>query len=139
MAERLQKCEMLPNSGERAAQIVTLKTVAPGDGADDRPKPRIMGVRDVRKQMMLDLVVETAGEPGSEPQGGREIGRRADLVHSPIVTFPNASKLHSGREVRELKDDRQEPAEDKMKEEERGERPHPWQNEKGRCDKKQEV
>ena len=57
---------MLLNGGECSTQIVALQTMALRDDPHDRPQPRIMGMRDVRKQMMFDLVVQAAGEPGGD-------------------------------------------------------------------------
>jgi hypothetical protein len=125
---------MLPNSGENPAQFMALQTLALGDGADDRSQARIVGVRHIREQMMFDLVVETASKPGGEPGGGCEVGGRADLVHSPIVTCANAIKLHARREMRDLEDNRQEPAQNEMKENESGGRPYERQDQEGRQD-----
>ena len=57
---------MLLNGGKRRSQIVALQTMSPRDSPDDRSQRGIMGVRDIRKQMMFDLVIETAGEPGRQ-------------------------------------------------------------------------
>jgi len=57
---------MLPQSGRKAAEIVAFQPVALGGGVDDRTQPRIMGVRHVREQVMLNLMVQAAGEPGRQ-------------------------------------------------------------------------
>ena len=63
-AELSQQNKMLPDSRKKATQIVALQALALGSRADDRPKSRIMGVRHVREQVMLNLVVQSAGKPG---------------------------------------------------------------------------
>ena len=63
------------------------QSLAFGYGAYDRPQPRIMGVRHRWKQMMFDLMVKTAGQPGRNAGAGGKVGRGADLVHGPIVTW----------------------------------------------------
>ncbi len=63
--------------------------------------------------MMFDLVIKIAGKPGGKARSGREVGGREDLVHSPIVACANTVKLHTRREMRNLEDNRQEPAETK--------------------------
>jgi hypothetical protein len=109
---------MLFQGRESATEIVALEPVTFGDRPNDGSKARVMGMRDVRKQMMLDLVIETASEPGSEARARGEVRRGANLVRGPIISFANASELHPGREVCNLEDYRHHPAQDGMKEEE---------------------
>ena len=123
---------MLPDRGEYTAQVMASKAFLRGSRADDRPQSRIVGVRDIREQMMLDLVVEAAGKPGDEARAGGEVRGRADLVQGPIVSGANASKLHSGSEMGKLKYDRQQPAQHDVKDDERGNCPCQWQEQEGR-------
>jgi len=133
-AERFQQYKMLLDCEQNATQVMTPQTLSFCDGADDRPQPRIMSVRNIWEQMMFDLVVETTREPSGEARAGGEVGCSTDLVHSPIVSFANPSKFHARRKMRNLKDDRQHPAEDDMKENECGARSHQRQDEEGRQD-----
>ena len=59
---------MLCNGGNRPAQFMALKAAPLGNAADQWPQSGIVGVRDVRKQVMFDLVVQAAGKPGDEPR-----------------------------------------------------------------------
>ena len=93
-----------------AGQAVALR-----DCGDDRPQPRIMGVRHFRKQMVLDLVVQTPGQPGGDARASSKVGRGAELVQRPVVTWPDSSKLHARCEVSNLKDDGEHPAQHDMK------------------------
>jgi len=130
---------MPPEGDENAAKIVAVHPVPIGDAADDWSQASVVGVSDIRKQMMLNLVVQPAGEPGCKARPCGEVGSRPKLVGRPIISRANSTKFHSGREMGNLKDDRQKPAEDKMKENERRDRPHERQDEKGRDDKEQEI
>src|SRR4029078_1658800 len=80
-----------------------------------------------------------AGKPSDEPRRGCEVSRRANLVRSPIVAGTNAVELHAGREMRNLEDDRQKPAEDEMKDDEGRYRPGKRQYQERREDDQQEV
>ena len=93
-----------------------------------------MAVRHVGKQMMFDLVVEAAGKPGDEPRRRGEVGGRSELVDRPIIPNPDSSKLHPRRQMRNLKDDREQPAEDEMEDNKRGYCPRQRQDEEGRKD-----
>ena len=105
---------MLPDGGGKAAKIVTPHSLALCSGADNRPKPRIMCVRYVRKQVMLNLMIQASGKPRHETRVGSEVCTRTDLVHRPIVFGEHPVEFHFRREVRNLKDSRQYPAEDEM-------------------------
>src|SRR5687768_2199965 len=45
----------------------------------------VMNVRDLWKQMVLDLKIQTAEIPGQQPVVAREINGGLDLVNSPVV------------------------------------------------------
>ena len=96
-------------------------------------------MRNVRKKVMLDLVIQPAGEPGCHPRLSGEVSGRAKLVHGPVVLRSNASKFHAGREMRKLEDYRQYPAEDQVKKDECGEGPYQRQNQEGQHDKEEKY
>ena len=118
---------------------MALEAVAFGSSENDRPKRRIMSVRHVRKQMVLDLMVKAASKPGREARTGREVRRRSYLVSSPIISRTNAVELHTGSEVRNLKDDCEHPAQDRVKEDESGDCPRYGQKQEGRRHNKKKI
>jgi len=99
---------------------MAFKSVAFGNSANNRSKARVMRVGYVGKQMMLDLMVQAAGKPAGEARVGGEVCSRANLVAGPIISFADATEIHSGREVRDLEYDRQRPTEDEVKQDESG-------------------
>jgi len=48
---------MLPNGRKRAAHIMAMYAMAFGHGPDNRPQRWIMGVGNIGKEVMLDLVI----------------------------------------------------------------------------------
>src|SRR4051794_592159 len=65
-AERFQQGKMLPQSRGHAAEIVAPQALALSDRENDRSQRRIVGVRDIWKQVVLDLVVEAPRKPGGQ-------------------------------------------------------------------------
>lgn len=57
---------MLVESGKDAPQVVAADPVALRHSADDWSHSRVMSVRHIWEQVMFDLVVEAAGEPGDQ-------------------------------------------------------------------------
>src|SRR5689334_4523297 len=67
---------------------------------DDLRDVRIVRVLDAREEVMLDLVVEAAEEPGQHRIARAEVDRRLHLVHSPHA--PVRGQLLGGGEIRLL-------------------------------------
>ena len=51
----------------------------------DRREARVVQVADMRQQVMLDLVIQPADVKIQQPVMRREVHRRLDLVHSPLI------------------------------------------------------
>lgn len=70
---------------------------------------------------------------------GREICRSPHLVNGPIVFCLHPTELHTGGQVRNLKDRGENPAEDEMEQDKCCDCRHERQREEGRQDKKQQI
>ena len=110
---------MLRDGGPNTTEFMASQSVAFGDGAHDRSQLRIMGVRHVREQVVFNLMIKATGEPADKARTSGEVGSRANLMRGPIIAFANSAELHPRRQMRNLENDRQHPAEDGVKEEER--------------------
>src|SRR5450759_1465063 len=77
--------------------------------AHDWRETRVVQVADVRKQMVLDLVIQPADIQIQQPVARREVHGCLDLVHGPLVVdLKRAPYRHRERgiaaDVRELED-----------------------------------
>jgi len=52
---------------------------------EDRLDQHVVGVRDTREQVVLDLVVQTAREVVPEPRAGGPVHARLALHEGPVV------------------------------------------------------
>ena len=111
---------MLFDGGKGAAQIVMRNALSFGDFPDDVSQCRVVGMRHIREEVMLDLVVQATGEPGRQTRASRKIRCRPHLVRGPVVPFDNSVEFHVPRQMRNLEHQRKQPAEDRMEEHECG-------------------
>ena len=85
---------MLSDGRKGAAQIVAAYAMAFGHCAHNRSQPGVVSVCNIGEQVVLDLVVQPAREPGDDAGAGSEIRCSSNLVPGPIILGTNTAELH---------------------------------------------
>jgi hypothetical protein len=127
----VKQCEMTFQGADKGSVLVIGQAEFPGGFLDYDGNFPVMNVANIWEQVVFDLVVEPADEPGKEAATIGEIGGRSQLVNSPVVldtaiVFGN-EKISFFKNVRRLKDQSQHQPANEMHGEETQQRLPPGQ------------
>ena len=84
-AHLAKECNVRSNGITNTAVFNVLNTVFLAGFLDDLADVRIVNVRDLWKQVMLDLEIQSTDEPAHQFIPGSEVGRCLQLVNSPLI------------------------------------------------------
>src|SRR5205814_5113109 len=123
-SQALQPAEVRPQRPAKGPLASVAQPVRAASLLDDAGERRVVQVTDPRKQMVLDLEVETAEIPGEEGVPGREVHGGGELVLGPVpldaVRFEELGVLDA---MGELEDCGEHVAENEHRETPEGEEP----------------
>ena len=110
--------------------------VGPAHALDDLRQCRVVDMADPRKQVVLDLEIQSADKPRQRTVFAREIHRGLDLMGCPIAIHDLCGQRRFGEgglaeAMGQLKDDGEQQAQDHVGEKKDGKHASPWMEEHG--------